>query len=104
MLADGRVAIGYCDACLDGSCGTLLAATLYADDSVVTWAGIGFERFEEGEAPKLSPFWKKSAPEPASEQAGGWQPAPFEPDITLRFDRASYVEAIQNERRHLGAQ
>lgn len=100
VLAEGRIAIGYCDACLDGSCGTLLAATLGAFDTVVTWSAIGFERFDEGEAPKLSPFWKKSAPEPVA--AGGWQPAPFDPPVSLRFDRAEYLETLQDERRRLG--
>lgn len=100
VLAEGRIAIAYCDACLDGSCGKLLAATLSAFDQIVTWSSIGFEQFDEGEAPKLSPFWKKSAPEPVA--AAGWQPAPFEPAVNLRFDRAQYLEVLQHERSLLG--
>jgi hypothetical protein len=101
-LADGRVAIGYCDACLDGTCGTLLAATLSVEGDTVTWSGIGFEIFEEGEAPKLTPFWKKAA-EPAPESAARWVPASFSPVISLRFEREQYLEALQSERRRLAA-
>jgi hypothetical protein len=104
ILADGRIALGYCDACLDGTCGVLLAATLGADDEVVTWSAIGFEHCDEGEAPRLTPFWKKSsAPDPAPAVGSPWMPTPFVPDITLRFARADYLETLQNERRHLGA-
>jgi hypothetical protein len=103
-LAEGRVAIGYCDACLDGTCGTLLAATLSVEGETVTWTDIGFETFDEGEAPKLSAFWKKAsavAPAPASAQ---WTPSPFSPEISLRFSRDQYLEALQAERRRLAAQ
>jgi hypothetical protein len=104
-LVDGRIAIGYCDACLDGTCGVLLAATLGVYGEVVTWFDIGFERFDEGEAPKLTPFWKKAQTiEPAAEVAPPWSPQPFEPRIALRFDREEYLEVLQNERRRLGAQ
>jgi hypothetical protein len=104
ILTEGRIALGYCDACLDGTCGTLLAATLAADDHVVTWSSIGFEHFDEGEAPKLTPFWKKSsAAEPAPVARPPWLPAPFQPEVTLRFARADYLETLQNERRRLGA-
>jgi hypothetical protein len=103
VLADGRIAIGYCDACLDGTCGTLLAATLAVDGGVVTWSAIGFERFEEGAAPKLTPFWKKSAPDASSEVPPHWEPAPFTPDVTLRFAREDYLETVQAERRRLAA-
>ncbi|HEX4442638.1 MAG TPA: hypothetical protein VHZ81_03625 [Galbitalea sp.] len=103
VLAEGRIAIGYCDACLDGSCGTLLAANLAANDEFVTWSAIGFERFNEGEAPKLSPFWKRAPAEPASVAGPTWIPEPFEPDVTFRFARADYLQALQDERRRLGA-
>jgi hypothetical protein len=104
VLAEGRIAIGYCDACLDGSCGTLLAATLGADDEVVTWSAIGFEHFDDGAAPKLTPFWKKTAAaEPADAPTSGWTPKPFEPQILLRFDRTAYLETLQSERVRLGA-
>jgi hypothetical protein len=104
ILADGRIALGYCDACLDGSCGVLLAATIGADDEFVTWSAIGFEHFDEGEAPKLTPFWKKSsAPEPAATASSPWMPSPFDPEVVLRFARADYLETLQNERRRLGA-
>jgi hypothetical protein len=105
ILAEGRIAIGYCDACLDGTCGKLLAATLGVVGDIVTWSDIGFEHFDEGEAPKLTPFWKKaSAAEPAREVAPPWLPNRFEPAIGLRFAREEYLETLQNERRLLGAQ
>jgi hypothetical protein len=104
LLADGRVAIGYCDACLDGTCGTLLAATLSVEGDTVTWTGIGFESFDEGEAPKLMPFWKKSGGEAPADVPAGWTPAPFSPDVSLRFARDQYLEALQAERRRLAAQ
>ena len=34
-LSDGRIALGYCDACLDASCGVLLAATLAIEGTTV---------------------------------------------------------------------
>jgi hypothetical protein len=105
VLVDGRVAIGYCDACLDGTCGTLLAATLGVVGDVVIWSDIGFEQSDEGEAPKLTPFWKRAAAsEPAPAAAPPWLPAPFEPRVELRFAREDYLETLQNERRRLGAQ
>jgi hypothetical protein len=100
-LEEGRIAIGYCDACLDASCGVLLAATLAIEGNTVVWAHIGFEQLDEGPAPKLKAFWKKSAPEPEDEPK--WLPNPFVPDVTLRFDRGQYLEAIQAERRRLAA-
>jgi hypothetical protein len=100
-LGEGRIALGYCDACLDASCGVLLGATLAIEGSTVLWARIGFERLDDGPAPKLTPFWKKSAePEPV---AAAWEAQPFEPEVTLRFDRDQYLEAIQAERRRLAA-
>jgi hypothetical protein len=104
VLAEGRVAIGYCDACLDGTCGKLLAATLGVDGDTVTWSNIGFEEFDEGQAPKLTPFWKKASSQPAAETPAHWTPAPFAPEITLRFIREQYLEALQAERMRLGAQ
>lgn len=102
-LVDGRIALGYCDACLDGTCGTLLAATLGVIGDVVCWSSIGFEHFEEGDAPKLTPFWKKaSTVEPAPAAAPPWRPAPFTPTVDLFFDRADYLETLQAERRRLG--
>ena len=103
ILADGRVAIGYCDACLDGTCGTLLAATLSVDGETVTWSGIGFESFDEGEAPKLTPFWKKAAA-PTDSGGASWLPVPFVPDVTLRFGRDQYLVALQSERMRLATQ
>ena len=102
-LREGRVAIGYCDACLDGTCGVLLAATLSIQGNAVLWSAIGFEQFDEGQAPKLTPFWKKSGTAEVVEQVEPWIPAPFTPDITLRFDRDAYLEALQAERRRLAA-
>jgi hypothetical protein len=102
-LQDGRVAIGYCDACLDGTCGTLLAATLSVEGDTVTWTDIGFEVFDEGQAPKLTPFWKKSTAAPAAEVSARWVPAPFTPAISLRFSRDEYLETLQAERRRLAA-
>ena len=64
-LRDGRVAIGYCDACLDGTCGVLLGAALGIQGNMVLWSSIGFEQFDDGQAPKLTPFWKKSGAEAA---------------------------------------
>jgi hypothetical protein len=104
VLADGRVAIGYCDACLDGTCGTLLAATLTVEGNVVSWSGVGFELFDEGVAPKLTPFWKKADAVAAPEVSARWEPTPFEPEITLRFARDQYLETLQAERRRLAAQ
>lgn len=104
-LAEGRIAIGYCDACLDGTCGVLLAASIGVFGEVVTWYDIGFEHFDEGEAPKLTPFWKNAqASEPAHAVAPPWLPQPFEPRIALRFSRDDYLETLQAERRRLGAQ
>jgi hypothetical protein len=103
VLAPGRVAIGYCDACLDGTCGTLLAASLSVDGQVVYWSGIGFELFDEGSAPKLTPFWKKGSAEPAVETPPHWEPAPFSPEVTLRFGREQYLDTLQAERRRLAA-
>jgi hypothetical protein len=103
VLADGRVAIGYCDACLDGTCGTLLATTLTVDGGIVSWSGVGFELFDEGIAPKLTPFWKKAAADATPETPAHWEPTPFAPDITLRFARDQYLEVLQDERRRLAA-
>jgi hypothetical protein len=102
-LEDGRVAIGYCDACLDGTCGTLLAATLSVEGDTVSWSGIGFEVFDDGQAPKLTPFWKKSSSAPAPETSTQWTPSPFTPEVSLRFARDQYLEALQAERRRLAA-
>ena len=104
ILEEGRIAIGYCDACLDGTCGTLLAATLGVEGDAVTWSAIGFEVFDDGQVPKLTPFWKKAAPRPEAETTARWTPAPFIPEISLRFRRAQYLEALQAERRRLAAQ
>ena len=101
VLANGRVAIGYCDACLDGTCGTLLAATLGVDGDVVSWSAIGFEVFDDGVSPRLTPFWKKTNTAPAEQPH--WEPTPFSPDITLRFARDQYLEVLQAERRRLDA-
>jgi hypothetical protein len=100
-LGEGRIALGYCDACLDSSCGVVLAATLAIEGTTVLWARIGFEQLDEGPAPKLTAFWKKAAPVAPVE--ANWEPHPFEPAITLRFDRDQYLEAIQSERRRLAA-
>jgi hypothetical protein len=104
VLAEGRVAIGYCDACLDGTCGKLLAATLQVHGDMVIWTAIGFENFDEGEAPKLTPFWKKSGAEPDPSSGAQWTPAPFVPYVTLFFARDQYLETLQAERRRLTAQ
>jgi hypothetical protein len=104
-LRAGRIAIGYCDACLDASCGVLLAANLSIDGDTVLWSSLGFDQYDEGPAPKLTPFWKKSA-EPAPVVVPDhevWVLTPFEPEITLRFNRDQYLEAIQAERRRLAA-
>jgi hypothetical protein len=101
-LHEGRIAIGYCDGCLDASCGVLLGATLAIDGDTVLWSHIGFEQLDEGPAPKLIPFWRKSAA-PASDVAAVWEPLPFVPEVTLRFRRDQYLEAIQAERRRLAA-
>jgi hypothetical protein len=103
-LAEGRVAIGYCDACLDGTCGKLLAATLRVEGDIVMWTAIGFENFDEGEAPKLTPFWKKSGAEPEPSSGAQWTPAFFVPYVTLFFARDQYLETLQAERRRLAAQ
>lgn len=103
-LPEGRIAIGYCDACLDGTCGILLGATLSIDGDTVLWSSIGFDQFDEGEAPKLKAFWKKAAePDAEAASAAGWLTTPFDPEITLRFGRDAYLETIQAERRRLAA-
>ena len=102
-LSEGRIALGYCDACLDASCGVLLAGTLAIDGASVLWAKIGFEQEHVGPAPKLAAFWKKKSepePEPVHDQ---WIMTPFEPEVTFRFGRDQYLEAIQSERRRLAA-
>lgn len=103
LLPEGRIALGYCDGCLDASCGVLLGATLGIDGSTVLWAGIGFEREEAGPAPKLKPFWKRGAVEEEEPTHIPWIATPFAPEITLRFDRDHYLETIQAERRRLAA-
>jgi hypothetical protein len=103
-LADGRVAIGYCDACLDGTCGKLLAATLSVDAETVSWTDIGFEVFDDAQAPKLTPFWKKASADPVPEATAQWTPSPFAPAVSLHFSRGHYLEALQAERRRLAAQ
>jgi hypothetical protein len=100
VLADGRVAIGYCDACLDGTCGVLLAATLSVEGDIVGWSDIGFETYDDGVAPRLTPFWKKADANAAAVSAH-WDPSPFVPEISLRFRREQYLEALQGERRRL---
>ncbi len=101
-LLEGRIAIGYCDACLDGSCGTLLAATLRIEGGQVLWSHVGFESFDDAPAAKLTPFWKKSAGDaPVVESSAPWTPAPFTPEISFRFDREAYIEAIQAERQRV---
>lgn len=103
-LPERRIAIGYCDACLDASCGVILGATLSIEGSSVLWSRIGFDQFDEGEAPKLKAFWKKAAePEPSTAGRAAWVVTPFDPEITLRFGRDEYLEAVQAERRHLAA-
>ncbi len=103
-LNEGRIALGYCDACLDGTCGILLAATLELEDGYVLWSNIGFEQLEDVAPAKLTPFWKKSAAAaPVPEAANPWTPNPFTPPISLRFDRESYIGVIQAERQRLGA-
>jgi hypothetical protein len=102
-LLDGRIALGYCDACLDGTCGTLLGATLGVEGGAVIWSAIGFERFDDGQAPKLTPFWKKASTEDVVDAPPPWTPAPFVPDITFYFDRDRYLETLQAERRRLAA-
>jgi hypothetical protein len=103
-LRAGRIAIGYCDACLDASCGILLAANLSIEGDTVLWSSIGFDQYDEGPAPKLTPFWKKTT-EPAADTTDHevWALTPFEPEVTLRFGRDQYLEAIQGERRRLAA-
>ena len=101
-LRAGRIAIGYCDACLDGSCGILLAATPSIDSELVVWSHIGFEHFEDAPAAKLTPFWKKGAGDaPVVESPDPWVPAPFSPEITLRFDREAYIATMQAERQRI---
>jgi hypothetical protein len=102
-LAEGRIAVGYCDACLDGTCGTLLAATLSVVGNVVSWSAIGFEEFDDGQSPKLTPFWKKNAPVEQA-LAAPWVPHPFDPQVSFHFDRNDYLETLQSERRRLAAQ
>jgi hypothetical protein len=102
VLADGRIALGYCDACLDGTCGTLLAATLGVEGEVVSWSAIGLEVYDDGVAPKLTPFWKKASA--AAAEPARWVPTPFNPTVTLRFARDQYLEVLQGERRRLAAQ
>ncbi|MCU1550537.1 MAG: hypothetical protein JWR36_1097 [Glaciihabitans sp.] len=103
QLPEGRIAIGYCDACLDASCGVLLAATLAIEGTSVLWTRVGFEQEDAGPAPKLTAFWKKKAePEPEAFREP-WITTPFEPEITFRFDRDQYLEAVQAERRRLAA-
>jgi hypothetical protein len=101
-LQEGRVAIGYCDACLDGSCGKLLAATLSIEDGHVVWSSLGFEVFDDAPAPKLTPFWKKGAGDaPVLDATDPWRPSPFIPAVNLRFDREAYIATIQAERLRL---
>jgi hypothetical protein len=103
-LRAGRIAIGYCDACLDASCGVLLAATLGVEGDSVLWSAIGFDQYDEGAAPKLTPFWKKiPEPEEPAPDHEFWALTPFKPTINLRFGREQYLEAIQSERRRLAA-
>jgi hypothetical protein len=103
-LRAGRIAIGYCDACLDSSCGVLLAATLSIDETSVHWSDVGFEQEDQGPAPKLAPFWKKSAaPEELPADHEWWLPEPFMPEVAFRFERNQYLDAVQSERRRLGA-
>ncbi|MEJ1231326.1 MAG: hypothetical protein WDM88_12890 [Galbitalea sp.] len=47
------------------------------EGDTVVWSAIGFEHFDDGQAPKLTPFWKKSAgTEAAAETAPPWTPRP----------------------------
>jgi hypothetical protein len=82
----------------------MLAATLSIEGTTVFWSEIGFEKEDQGPAPKLVPFWKK-APEPAPLPADHewWTPEPFTPPVTIAFDRDQYLEAVQAERRRVGA-
>lgn len=104
-LRPGRIALGYCDACLDASCGVLLAANLAIEGETVVWTSIGFDQYDEGEAPKLTPFWKKKTVEPEQPAADHeyWALTPFSPVISLRFGKTQYLDVIQNERRRLAA-
>jgi hypothetical protein len=102
-MPEGRIALGYCDACLDSSCGVLLAATLSIEGTTVVWSRIGFEQEEIGDAPKLKAFWKKSAPAEPEVVRVPWVTSPFEPEVSLRFDRDQYLETIQSERRRVAA-
>jgi hypothetical protein len=104
VLADGRVPIGYCDACLDGTCGVLLAATLSVEGDIVGWSDIGFESYDDGVAPRLTPFWRKADPNAAPASEAHWEPSPFVPEISRRFARDQYLEALQGERRRLADQ
>ncbi|NYJ31060.1 hypothetical protein [Galbitalea soli] len=102
-LGAGRIAIGYCDACLDASCGVVLGATLGIDDISVSWSRLGFEQEQPGPAPKLTPFWKKAPPVVEVPPDHVWWVAqPFDPEVSFRFERSQYLQAVQAERRRLG--
>jgi hypothetical protein len=91
-LRDGRIALGYCPVCGDGSCGSLLAAAWEVTEAEVAWVAIGWEEEHFGE------FGPAGEVIPPREW---WTPRPFEPEVTFRFDRKAYEEAIAAEIRSL---
>lgn len=102
-LRPGRIALGYCGACFDSSCGIMAAARLDVTESTVSWSAIGFEEEHVGEYVRLSrrlrsPF-RQVIPPPE-----WWTPNPVSETFTFTFDRGRYFSAVEAELTRLWAQ
>jgi hypothetical protein len=97
-LRAGRIALGYCDQCLDSSCGILAAGTLSLSETEVTWRDIGFEQEHFGElVPRFRGIFglvgARSVP-----PAEWWTPNPVDPPLAFTFERRAYFATIDAER------
>lgn len=96
-LRAGRIGIGFCEICLDSSCGNLAAATLTLSPTEVLWSDIGLEEEHFGElVPRFrgvfGSFLTKSIP-----PAEWWTPDPVEPPLRFTFERSAYEATIEAE-------
>jgi hypothetical protein len=104
ILRPGRVAVAYCAACLDSSCGVMLVTSVQANAEIVRWSAMGLEDANYYEDPRPRAFWKKAEPVEVPADHEWWIPNPIQPEIVYTFSRPQYQLAVQDEiNRILGA-
>jgi hypothetical protein len=96
-LRAGRIGVGFCEICLDSSCGNLAAAMLTLSPTEVLWSEIGLEEEHFGElVPRFRGVFgsclNRSIP-----PAEWWTPDPVEPPLRFAFERTAYVATIEAE-------